>query len=158
MVWAIIAVVAVVMAVVIVLANQKHKKLVASGEIAERKPDFMKEAEDFHVKAADPQHVAEQLKQIAQNTGVGCKGSISQQDFEISGGGWVAALKKIEDTGEETVYRFQFLKWNTRNGMPEDALRMNKAVTAIEKMFASIDPGMRIEKRQMDVHWRPRLF
>ena len=78
MVWAIVGVVVVILAVVIVLANQKHKKLVASGEIAERKPDFMKEAEDFHLKAVDPQQVAEQLKQIAQNTGVGCKGSISQ--------------------------------------------------------------------------------
>ena len=158
MIWVIILIGVAILAVVIVLAYNKHKKLVESGEIADRNANFVKEAVDFQVKNADPQVVAEKLKAGMQNIGVSCKGSISAQDFEFQGAGWVAALKKIAENDGTSTYRWQFLNWKTRNGMPEDGLNMNRTLTAIEKMFLSIDPETTQTKQIMQVSSRPRFF
>lgn len=143
--FVIILIVAAVMGVAIYFALKSHNKMVAEGKIISRRKNFMESAEEFTLCAVDPAQVTEAVKAMDYaDMHTRMQGSSQQQLFKFTGNGWAAQLHKLSDNGAQVVYRFEFTNWKTHNGMPQDALNMNKLTTAVEKLFLSLDPNTQV--------------
>ena len=152
-VWVVVGVVAVVMGIIIYFSMQTHKKLVSEGKIISRRTDFMENAEEFTLTAVDPARVTEAVKNMdyaAMRTGM--KGSSEHQPFDFTGNGWSAQLRRLSSDGAQTVYRFSFTSWKTRNGLAQDALHMNELMTAVEKLFVTLDPNTTVREVPLELH------
>ncbi|MDY2872444.1 MAG: hypothetical protein SOT57_07910 [Eubacteriales bacterium] len=145
MIWIVLLIVAAVMGIVIYFSLKSQKQLLADGKIICRRIDFMESAEEFTLSAVDPAQVTEAVKAIDYaEMRTKMQGSNEQQLFKFTGSTWSAQLHKLRDNGTQVVYRFEFTSWKTRNGMPCDALSMNKLTTAVEKIFLSLDPNTQV--------------
>lgn len=145
--------------IAVVLALKKHNSLIESGEIAKRSTKFMEMAEIFTLNTPVNEEVSEKIKQFScYSKGVGMKGSTVDQHYTFSGYGWDAYLKRISAENSKSVYRFQFTNWKTSNGMPQDALNMNRLLTCIEKMFLSFDPDTQVQNEAVDFSTKRHLF
>ena len=145
MIWIVLLIVAAVMGIVIYFSLKSQKQLLADGKIICRRIDFMESAEEFTLSAVDPAQVTEAVKAIDYaEMRTKMQGSNEQQLFKFTGSTWSAQLHKLRDNGTQVVYRFEFTSWKTRNGMPCDALSMNKLTTAVEKVFLGFDPNTQV--------------
>ena len=145
MVWGILLCVAAIMGVAIYFSMKSHNKMVAEGKIIDRRTNFMENAEEFTLSSVDPAKVTEAIKAMDYaDMHTHMQGSSVRQIFKFTGNGWTAQLYRQSDDGAQSVYRFEFTNWKTHNGMPQDALNMNKLTTAVEKMFLVFDPNTQV--------------
>lgn len=141
------------------LGAMARKKLLDAGKIIDRKKDFMEEAEEFALRVPDPAMVTDALRALnyaefrcrMQEDG-------NQQIFQFTGSGWAARLFRKDLQQGYSLYRFSFTNWKTRNGMPENALQMNQLLTAVEKMFLSIDPQTQVRSEPIQVKTKHNFF
>lgn len=152
-----IGVAIIVIAVAIGLAG--NKKLVESGQIINRGTRFMESAEIFTLNTPDPAAVSSSVKSFAvYEKGVSMKGSTADQIYTFNGGSWAAKLKMMSSADGKSVYRFEFTSWKTSNGMPQDAINMNRLITSVEKMFLAFDPNTQVSTEALDFKTKHSLF
>ena len=145
MIWFILLIGGGILAACIYFGMRQHNKLVGEGKIISRRTDFMESAEVFTLRAVDPGKVTEDIKAMDYaDMHTSMKGSSERQAFRFEGSGWTAQLAKQDGEEGKSVYRFEFTGWKTRNGLAQDALNMNKLLTAVEKLFVSLDPDTQV--------------
>jgi hypothetical protein len=144
-VFGVIAVVVVVMGIACFFAMKSHNKMVAEGKIISRRTNFAESAEEFTLSAVSPEQVTNAVKQMDYaDMHTKMQGSNEQQIFKFAGNGWAAQLHRLSENTAQVTYRFEFTNWKTHNGMPQDALNMNKLLTAVEKIFLNLDPSTQV--------------
>lgn len=130
---------------------QRHQKLIDSGKIISRTHDFVEKAEDFVLTLDDPGEVTRRLQEISY---VEMKASMRIENggrsFQFTGNTWSAKLYRKNDEDGKSVYSFQYLNWKTHNGGIMYGDHMNMLLTAIEKMFLSIDPNTKVKTRLLE--------
>ncbi|MBR6378051.1 MAG: hypothetical protein IKS05_09875 [Oscillospiraceae bacterium] len=131
---------------------KQHNKLVGEGKIISRRTNFMESAEIFTLNPPDPAAVTAGVKAFDySDMHTSMKGSSEKQFYQFTGGSFGAKLAKQADTPEgKAVYRFEFTNWKTHNGMPRDAMDMNKLTTAVEKLFVSLDPNTQVSTQALE--------
>ena len=67
-------------------------------------------------------------------------------------------MYRKNDVGDQNVWYFHFTNWKTYRGMVQEHIPMNILITAIEKMFLSIDPGAQVQNIPIKVKTNPQLF
>ncbi len=138
---------------------KSHNKMVSEGKIISRRTNFMENAEIFTLTPVDPTRVTDAIRAIDYaNMHTKMQGSNDQQLFKFSGSTWSAQLHKIDDTGSQVTYRFEFTNWKTHNGMPENGLDMNKLTTAIEKIFLGFDSSTQVQTVPLEFKTKHKLF
>lgn len=143
--WIFILFIVALMGFVFYFSLKSQKQMVADGKIISRRTNFMESAEEFTLSAVDPARVTEAVKAIDYaEMRTKMQGSNEQQLFKFTGSNWTARLHRLSNDDAQTVYRFEFTSWKTHNGMPRDALNMNKLTTAVEKIFLSLDPNTQV--------------
>ena len=143
--WIFILFFVALMGFVFYFSLKSQKQLLADGKIICRRIDFMESAEEFILTSVDPGSVTEAVKAMDYvDMRAKMQGNNEQQFFEFTGSNWTARLHRLSNDDAQTVYRFEFTSWKTRNGMPCDALNMNKLTTAVEKIFLSLDPNTQV--------------
>ena len=157
MIWVIIA--AVLIGGAIYIGVKRNKQLLAEGKIITRKSNFMENAEEFTLTAVEPEKVTEAVKAMDYaEMRTKMQGSNEQQLFKFTGTTWAAQLHKLNDVGAQVVYRFEFTGWKTHNGMPENAVNMNKLTTAVEKMFLGFDPNTQVRTIPLEFKTKHSIF
>lgn len=137
----------------------RYKSLMESGKITKRKGDFVEQAEDFILSLKDPDEVARLIQELPYaEMKVSVYPANGNRDFQFTGGGWSARLYRKEDEGEKAVYTFQYLKWETHNGLTVHADQMNMLLTAVEKMFLKLDPATQVKTRLLETKTTHKFF
>lgn len=138
---------------------QRHKKLVDSGKVIERGRHFLEQAEDFILISEAPAQVVERIQAIPYSEmKVSMRIEDSGQSFLFNGVNWNARLYRKNDEAGKAVYSFQYLHWKTYNGSVQYEDHMNMLLTAIEKMFLSIDPNTQVKTRLLETKTHHRFF
>lgn len=155
MIWVALLIGFAILGIVIYFSMKAHNKLVAEGKIISRRTDFAEDAEEFTFRAVEPAQITEAVKALDYgDMHAGMKGSSERQIFKFTGSGWAAQLYRMEAEDAQMRYRFEFTNWKTRNGMPQDALNMNKLLTAVEKVFLSFDPSAQVRAVPLELKTR----
>lgn len=134
--------------------NQKKSKLIAEGKIVDRKNDFTDKAEEFTLTVDNKVRVTEGIKNLPYgDMSVSMSGSEENQAFSFNGGDFKAQLWLKEERDGKSVYEFNFTSWKTVGSMgaPSGFYRMSMLLTAIEKMFLSIDSNTQVKTWYLDI-------
>ena len=159
MLWGILAVGIAAIAVLLFFSFRKHKQMVTAGEIISRKPNFMENAEEFTLSLSDPGSVTDGIRNLpCRIMSVSVQGNTESQLFRFRGTQWEAKLKRISEESGSCVYRFEFTSWKKSNGMALDALNMNRRLTAVEKLFLSLDPDTSVREIPLEYHTKRSLL
>lgn len=157
MIWIVIAIV--LIGGIIYIGVKRNQQLLAEGKIITRKSDFMENAEEFTFTAVEPEKITEAVKALDYNEmRTKMQGSSEKQLFKFTGTTWAAQLHKMSDDGAQIVCRFEFTSWKTHNGMPENAVNMNKLMTAVEKMFLGFDPNTQVRTIPLEFKTKHSIF
>lgn len=132
----------------------QHRK---EGSTISRTRDFAEYSETFTLRHLTDQEFnsAMSAAQPGAKAGVKMHGNAQQVLFEGSFG---AVLTRIENTDEKSVYVFKFTNWKSRYGSPVDAEDMNLLLTAIEKVFVSLDPNTQVSSKKEDITTKRSIF
>lgn len=153
MLYAILATV-IILALVCAWALPKHKKLVESGTIAERKMRFWENAQVFSTVCT--------YDTIAKSIG-SAEAALSQHGVEVgysadkqligfrSGDSWKAIMESKGMQDGKNLFQFSFTSWRARNGIPYGSLEMNVTLTAVEKAILSSDPQATVEMHKLQL-------
>lgn len=137
----------------------RHHKLVSDGKVIERGRNFVEQAEDFILTLEAPAQVVERIRALPYaEMKVSMRMEGNGQSFLFSGSNWSAKLYRKNDEAEKAVYSFQYLQWKTYNGSIQYEDHMNMLLTAIEKMFLSIDPNTKVKTRLLETKTRHKFF
>lgn len=138
---------------------QRHQKLVDSGKIINRDRNFVEKAEDFVLTLDGSDEVARRLQEISYTEmKVSMRILDDGHSFQFVGNTWSARLYRKNDEDGKAIYSFQYLNWKTHDGgiMYED--HMNMLLTAIEKIFLSIDPNTQVRTRLLETKTSHKFF
>lgn len=123
-------------------------RLMGQGKIMKRPSDFVEYAEIFTIRPIPNEQYAAALKALdLKNTGVALSGNTGKVLFKpaFRGQEWYdASLTCVEQTGEKSVYRFEFGSWKVTYGKPAFDDQMNMLLTLVEKMFVQLDPNAQV--------------
>lgn len=139
---------------------QRDKKLFNSEKIIYRKRRFAEEAEEFILTLTDASLVAKKLRELSyqeMKVDVNSKGD-QEFFFSCARGGWYARLFLKGSEGDKVIYCFEFLNWQVNNGAPVGDLYMNMLLTAVEKVFVSLDPHTEVRMRLMETTTKHNIF
>ena len=171
--WAITLLIIGVIVVAVVLAvNQfnKTKQLKQDGKIIQRQASFWEYKEYFTTDAT-----YEQIKMAVRNNSFdGCPVTIrfdynrTQSIFFQSGSSWTASFDCLESwtasfdclesQSDKNYFRFHFINWEARRGVPYGVDAMNVLETTIEKILLAIDYDTLVENRRMEIHTKTKVF
>ncbi len=147
------------LAIAICVGLKLNKKNLASGEIIERKPNFMNDGEEFTLNTViDPIEMKKSLIEIHNKLGVSLQGNTEVGKIGMDYVTFKTQIKRMSQEEGKSVYRFEFIEWKTRRGMPENAIMMNKLATAVERMFSSFDPNVTVRTYERDISRHLTLF
>lgn len=160
----VIGIILVVIAIGIGLAiglkqRQGTQQLMQDGRILKRDITFVETAEIFTLSGAEFNSVVEAIRNTdLSGTGASADQNLEKQAVLFKGSDWSAQLYRMENDGDKAVYCFNFLKWQTYRGMPQNHVPMNLLLTAIEKMFLQLDPNAQVQASRMKSSSRPNFF
>ena len=124
-----------------------RKKLIESGEVKERRHNFMEYAETFTLRAITPQQYISALREFGLMEFA--KGNVAE--LKLHGDGFEAEILWLEAPEDVSKFCFQFLSWRTNERIPMTVLNQNKLLTKIEKMFLKLDPQTQVTYQKMNV-------
>jgi len=138
---------AAIIAIAVMVGQQRGKKLMAEGKIIKRDISFIESTETFTLAGVEFAKLTSALQRMdTGDTGVSWKSKDAAQAIIFqSSHGWNAQLSTLENSNDKNRYCFQFTSWQTRKGIPWRVDTMNMLLTAIEKMFLSLDPNTQVE-------------
>ena len=161
--WAITLLIIGVIVVAVVLAVNKFnktKQLKQDGKIIQRQASFWEYKEYFTTDAT-----YEQIKMAVRNNSFdGCPVTIrfdynrTQSIFFQSGSSWTASFDCLESQSDKNYFRFHFINWEARRGVPYGVDAMNVLETTIEKILLAIDYDTLVENRRMEIHTKTKVF
>ena len=138
----------------------KTKQLVQGGKIIQRQASFWEYKEYFTTDAT-----YEQIKMAVRNNSFdGCPVTIrfdynrTQSIFFQSGSSWTASFDCLESQSDKNYFRFHFINWEARRGVPYGVDAMNVLETTIEKILLAIDYDTLVENRRMEIHTKTKVF
>lgn len=139
---------------------QRDKRLFNSGKIIYRKRRFAEEAEEFILTMTDSSLVGKKLRELPYQEMKVAMNSKAEQEFIFSNSrcSWKARLFLKGSKGEKVIYCFEFLNWQVNNGAPIGDLYMNMLLTAVEKVFLSLDPHTEVQTRLMETKTKHSIF
>lgn len=140
--------------------SQKTQRLTSEGKIIKRGGLFYQEGEEFTIAEYNPTLVTKKIQGLSYSEmHVSMSGNSEQQVFHFKGPTFEAQLSLREHDQSRAVYGFNFTRWKTNhNGSVYSVYEMNMLLTAIEKMFLSIDPTAQVRNWKMETKTKPRLF
>lgn len=149
----------VALAVILVTQVKKNNQLLKDGKITKRKYVLPEQAEEFTLRGADFARVLKGIQDAdLSGSGVSVQKNDANQAFFFNGSNWKAEMYRKNDIGDQNVWYFHFTNWKTRKGMVENVIPMNILITAMEKMFLSIDPGTQVQNIPIKVKTNPSFF
>ena len=129
------------------------------GRIVKRKYVITEQAEEFTLRGADFARVLQGIQDAdLRGSGVSVQRNDTNQAFFFTGSNWKAEMYRKNDVGDQNVWYFHFTNWKTYRGMVQEHIPMNILITAIEKMFLSIDPGAQVQNIPIKVKTNPSFF
>ncbi len=128
------------------VAYFNKQQMAESGKIIKREGQWWKDEVIFSTTATFPE-VQAALKTIDISDS-GAAIGLSDQGKAVHfkcGEKWDAALADLGPENGRNTFGFFFLSWETKSGVNTRADQMNIVLTAVEKMFLSIDPTTTVE-------------
>ncbi|MBR3574118.1 MAG: hypothetical protein IKN97_02960 [Lachnospiraceae bacterium] len=153
--WLIVIVIVVVVAAV--AGSAYRKNLLGSGQIVNRRAGFEEYAEILTIKEMPFAQVAEALKDGYYYGKANLTVNTAKQAAGFSGAGWTAQLYHMNDS-DRNAYCFEFVNWQSRNGIPYEAIAMNTVLTAVEKVFLGLDPNTQVSSKKIEVTKKSHFF
>ena len=140
--------------------TNKTKQLRQEGKIIQRQASFWEYKEYFTTEATYGQ-----IKTAVRNNSFdGCPVTIEfdynhMQSIRFqSGSAWTASFDCLESPSSKNYFRFHFIKWETRHGIPYNTDAMNVLETTIEKILLAIDYDTMVETHKMEVHTKTKIL
>ena len=140
-------IIAIVIAAVAFYQKVQHRR---EGSTVSRSRDFVAYSETFTLRHISDEEFRDAIEAASPNkdTGASMRGNASRVVFE---GPFRAELVRTEQSDEKTVYTFRFTNWSSRYGVATREEDMNLLLTAIERMFVSLDPETKVTSKKEDV-------
>lgn len=136
-----------------------NRQLIDEGRIVQRKYIITEQAEEFTVQGADFARVLQGIQDAdLRGSGVSVQKNEAKQVFFFNGSNWKAEMYRKDDMGGKNVWYFHFTNWKTYRGMVQEHIPMNILLTAMEKMFLSIDPAAQVKNVSIQVKTKPSFF
>ncbi len=136
-----------------------NRQLMDEGRIIQRNYVITEQAEEFTLRGADFVRVLQGIQNAdLQGSGVSAQKNDTNQVFFFTGSNWKAEMYRKNDIGDQNVWYFHFTNWKTYRGMVQEHIPMNILITAIEKMFLSIDPAAQVKNVPIKVKTKPDFF
>ena len=136
-----------------------NNQLLDEGRIVKRKYVITEQAEEFTLRGADFARVLQGIQDAdLRGSGVSVQRNDTNQAFFFTGSNWKAEMYRKNDVGDQNVWYFHFTNWKTYRGMVQEHIPMNILITAIEKMFLSIDPGAQVQNIPIKVKTNLSFF
>ncbi len=136
-----------------------NHQLMDEGRIIQRKYVITEQAEEFTLRGADFARVLQGIRNAdLRGSGVSVQKNDANQVFFFTGGSWKAEMYRKNDIGDQNVWYFHFTNWKTYRGMVQEHIPMNILITAIEKMFLSIDPAAQVKNVPIKVKTKTSFF
>ncbi|MBM6676663.1 hypothetical protein H6A07_07905 [Olsenella uli] len=147
-------IIALVIAAIGFYQKVQHRK---EGSTLSRARDFVEYSETFTLRHLADGELTSAFKaaQPGAKAGVTMHGNAQQVVFE---GPFGAVLSRTENTDEKSVYVFKFTNWKSRYGSPLYAEDMNLLLTAVEKIFVSLDPNTQVSTKKEDITTKRPIF
>lgn len=141
---------------------KQERQMTSEGKIINRSHRFIEQAEDFTIICDDPAIVSGKLGALPfseMNVKMTANG---QQAFQFSfthpSGNWTAVLRRMDAPAGQLAYSFNFTHWKVSDLGVIGELQMNMLLTAIEKMFLSIDPNTQVKTRLLETKTSHKFF
>ena len=106
----------------------------------------------------------EQVKEAVRNNSFdGCSVTIqfsynNMQSIYFQSSSWTASFDCLESQSDKNYFRFHFINWEARRGVPYGVDAMNVLETTIEKILLAIDYDTLVENRRMEIHTKTKVF
>ena len=71
---------------------------------------------------------------------------------------WTAMFKRVSENTLSCVYRFEFISYETRNGMPKDPGGMKSVYDSVGRMLVYFDPETTVKKEAINLTSKSYLF
>ncbi|MBP1586498.1 MAG: hypothetical protein ILP17_12465 [Lachnospiraceae bacterium] len=149
--------IAVIVVIAAVAGSSYRKKLIGSGQIVNRRAGFEEYAEILTIKEMPFSQVESALRSGNYYGKANLVTNSAKQAIGFNGAGWSAQLFHMNDS-DRNAYCFEFIKWQSRNGIPYEALAMNTVLTAVEKVFLGLDPGTQVSTKKVEVTTKSHFF
>ena len=128
--------------------TKRRKRLIGEGKMIEREEGFEENTEDFTIASQFDPMVAPAVRSIPF-------GSFRAKLVEDNGVSfviarakdWKAMLTRTQQDYRTCTYNFRFSQWEDN----ADKVHMNVLLTAVEKLFLSLDPNVKVHVRKMNV-------
>ena len=149
--WGIlIAAVAIGIGLMIGIPRAKEiKRLQSEGKIVRRAANYAEKGEEFTARIGSFAALKQQLEQA----GIPCamEGNAGSQ-VNFRGSAFAARLyvKAFDQPSGIGIFRFEFTKWKTGSYGYEEDNRMNQLMTAVEKVFLTLDPNAGVTAYELD--------
>lgn len=141
---------------------KQERQLTSEGKIINRSHRFIEQAEDFTIACENPAFVFEKLGTLPfseMNVKMSADGQrVFQFSFTHPSGNWTAVLRRMDAPAGQLVYSFCFTHWKISDLGVIGELQMNMLLTAIEKMFLSIDPNTQVKTRLLETKTSHKFF
>ena len=158
--WAVALIIVGIIVIVFVIAGKRGQKLREEGKMITRNAAFWESCE-YLSTACDYQEIKDGIKRADLS---GCDVSVQ---YDVNGSklilfksshSWNAVLewKGTANEGRQYVYELSFPAWKTmRYGTPYGLTQMNMLMTAVEKLFLSLDYDTTVQQRRKELKTRP---
>jgi len=159
-----VAVVVIILAVGIGLAvglkqRSAGNQFMEAGRMIKRDISFVETAEVFTLSETDFKNIVDMIKKAdLSDTGVSAESNSEKQIVLFKAKGWAAQLHRLVEEREKCAYCFTFTAWQTYRGMPQNHVQMNLLLTAIEKVFLSIDPNTQVQASRTKTKSKSSFF
>lgn len=162
MIWVLIIVLSAgAYALAFYIQHSRKSKLKDAGQIIDRKNDFTHKAEEFTLTVTDKNQITNGVKGLPySDMNVSMKGDSEKQAFYFNGGTFEAQLWLKSEENGKVVYEFNFTHWMEPNSIStvDGFYNMNKLLTAVERMFLSVDVNTQVKSWYLKTHTKASLF
>ena len=140
-----------------IIVEKRNKRLTEEGKIIDREGSFWEKAEIFTLIGGEYEKVSNLIKTADYSE---CSVTIypNYEKKKIflfkSGENWEARLIFLGENEGKNKYRFEFIRWKTRNGLPTNMTTMNMIETTIEKIFLKLDSKTVVETEKIKIKTR----
>lgn len=158
--WLVILLIAAVIVFSLYYGNKKTSNLLEGGKIIKRNGAYWEEGQEYILVLENPNLVTQKVEVFPYSEmKVNMKGDKEKQVFNFSSYNFDAQLRYKETAAEKSVYCFEFIRWkNNQLGTPIGIFEMNMLMTAIEKMFLSIDSNTQVTSKRLDIKTKHSFF
>ena len=160
--WIGIGIAALAIGIGVIIGLNKSKairQLMKEGRTIKRQITFVETAEIFTLSAGEYNRIIDTIKGMDfSGTGVAVESNKDKQAVLFKSNGWAAQLYRMETDGDKDIYCFNFTKWQTYRGIPQNHIQMNILLTELEKAFLRIDPGTKVENARLKTNTKTNFI